>query len=171
MMTALRVVALLLLFSVPAGAEEHGFQDDLLDKMAGEWVMRGTIAGDEITHDLVAEWVLEHYYLRFHEISREVDSTGTPLYEAIVFIDWDEPSSRYACLWLDSTGGGGIASQVLGYAKRDGDSLPFVFDVGEGSVIYTTFAYRRDTDAWEWTIDIEKGEKLSRFAEVVLTRK
>ena len=171
MMTALRLAVLLLLFSIPAEAEEHGFQDALLDKFVGEWVMRGTIAGDECTHDIVAEWVLEHYYLRFHEISRGVDSTGTPLYEAIVFIDWDDPSSRYACLWLDSTGGGGIASQVLGYAKRDGDSLPFVFDLGGGGVIHTTFMYRRETDAWEWTIDTGKGEKLSRFAEVVLTRR
>ena len=170
MMTALRVVALLLLFSIPAGAEEHGFQDALLDKMVGKWVMTGTIAGDEITHDLVAEWVLEHYYLRFHEVARGVDSTGTPLYEAIVFIDWDEPSSRYACLWLDSTGGGGIASQVLGYAKPSGDSLPFVFDIGDGGVIYTTFTYRLETDDWKWTIDIEKDEKRGRFAEVVLTR-
>lgn len=170
MMTALRALAFLLLFAVPAGAEDRGFQDALLDKMVGKWVMTGTIAGDEITHDLVADWVLEHHYLRFHEVARGVDSTGAPLYEAIVFIDWDEPSGRYACLWLDSTGGGGIASKVLGYAKPSGDSLPFVFDTGEGSVIYTTFTYRRETDDWTWTIDIAKGEKSRRFAEVVLAR-
>jgi hypothetical protein len=171
MMTKLRILALLFLLSMPAQAEEHGFQDALLDKMVGEWVMTGTIAGDQVTHDLVAEWVLEHCYLRFHEISRGVDSTGTPLYEAIVFIDWDKATSQYACLWLDSTGGGGIASKVLGYAKRDGDTLPFMFNMGDGGAIYNTFTYRRESDDWTWRIDIENDGKTSRFADVVLTRK
>ena len=52
MNTAIRVVSVLLLLSLPAVAEQQGFQDELLDHMAGNWVMRGTIGGTQVTHDL-----------------------------------------------------------------------------------------------------------------------
>ena len=58
----------------------QGFQDELLDRLAGDWVMKGTIAGQEVTHDVRAEWVLGHNYIRFHEVSRERTETGVPEY-------------------------------------------------------------------------------------------
>jgi len=170
MTTALRVLALCLLLVLPAKADGPGFHDSLLDRLTGNWVMTGTIAGDEITHDLEAEWVLGHWYFRFHEISREKESDGTPAYEAIVFIGWDEPTSRYACLWLDITGGSGLSNGVIGYAKREQDTIPFVFDMGDGSAIHNTFAYDRERDTWNWTIDTGPSDALSNFARVTLTR-
>ena len=32
---------------------------DLLDHLAGQWVLQGTIAGKQTTHDVQAEWVLK----------------------------------------------------------------------------------------------------------------
>ena len=156
--------------SLPAAAQRHGFQDALLDRMAGHWVLEGTIGDDESVHDVVAEWVLDHQYLRFHEVARETEPDGTPLYEAIVFIGWDQPSSRYACLWLDSTGGSGLDAQGIGHAKPSGDALPFVFDTGDSGVIHTTFSYRRDTDTWQWHVDIERDGERTPFARVRLSR-
>ncbi len=56
---------------LPVTAQEPGFQDALLDNFAGNWVLEGTIAGAMTTHDIVAEWIVGHQYLRFHEVSRE----------------------------------------------------------------------------------------------------
>jgi len=176
MKTVFGAVALCFAASLPAAAQEHGFQDELLDRLAGTWVMEGTIAGDAIVHDLVAEWVLDHQYLRFHEVARgtEPDGTpldGTPLYEAIVFIGWNLASSQYTCLWLDSTGGSGLdVPVVIGHTKRSGDRLPFVFDTGDGSLIHNTFAYSRDTDTWAWAIDNESAGERTAFARVTLRR-
>ena len=100
MNTAIRVVSVLLLVSLPAVAKPQGVQDELLDRMAGNWVMTGVIGGD-LTHDLVAEWVLGHQYLRFHEVAREVDGEGVPAYESMVL---SVGMSQYTCLWLDVTG-------------------------------------------------------------------
>ncbi len=133
-------VALCLLIPLPATAQQSGFQDALLDHLAGYWVLRGTIAGTETTHHIVSEWVLGHYYLRLHEVSREKSDGGEPVYEAIVFIGWDEPSNQYTCLWLDSTGGSGLSAEAFGHAKKSGDDLAFVFKAGDGSIIHTTFA-------------------------------
>jgi hypothetical protein len=164
------VVALCLSLPASATAQQPGFQDALLDHLAGNWVLRGTIAGAETTHDIVSEWVLGHYYLRLHEVSREKGAGGEPAYEAIVFIGWDEPSNQYVCLWLDSTGGSGLTAQAFGHAKKRGDDLAFVFKPDDGSIIYTTFAYSRDGDTWQWLIDVERSGKRTRFATVTLTR-
>jgi hypothetical protein len=128
------------------------------------------IAGGEVTHDIVAEWVLGHYYLKFHELSREKDEAGKPAYEAIVFIGWDEKSSRYACWWLDSTGGSGLDASALGYAKPGGDELAFKFRMPDGDMWHTTFIYNRDSDTWQWLMDGEENGELKPFARVTLTR-
>ena len=170
MNTAIRVVSLLLLLSLPAVAEQQGVQDKLLDHMSGNWVMSGTIGGAQVTHDLVAEWVLGHQYLRFHEVAREVDDEGVPAYESIVFIGWNEALGRYTCLWLDVTGSGAQFPEHTGYAEPAAEELAFVFDTGDDSAIHTTFTYDRESDMWHWLIEIERSAKHSTFARVSLTR-
>ena len=171
MRTALVLVASVLLFSFPASAQEPPFQDPLLDRLVGQWVLQGTIDGQKTTHDVVAEWVLDHRYVRLHEVSRETDARGGPAYEAIVFIGWDKRTGEYACLWLDSTGGGGLAPPVVGHAKRSGDRIPIVFKVADSSTFHTTFAYTKGTDSWQWLMDGEEGGRLQPFARVTLSRK
>jgi len=169
--TFLCVLAAVVLTGLPASAQTSGLRDPLLDRLIGEWVMEGTIGGDQVTHDLVFEWVLGHHYVRFHEVARERDSTGAPAYEAIVFIGWDQASQRYACLWLDTTGGEGLTSQAIGYGAASGDSIPFVFHFPDGSPFYNTFSYDRATDTWQWQMDGEENGARQPFARVTLARK
>ena len=63
---------------LPARAQQPAFQDALLDRLAGRWVLTGTIAGKPTTHDVVAEWVMEDQYLRIHEVSRELNPKSEP---------------------------------------------------------------------------------------------
>lgn len=151
-------------------AQPPTFQDAFLDRMTGTWVLRGTIAGKQTTHDIACEWVLGHQYVRIREVSREKDATGQPAYEAIVFIGWDEKAGAYACLWLDNTGGGGLAAQAIAHGRRSGDEIAFVFKGGDGSSFYTTFVYAKDTDTWQWLMDGEANGKLEPFARVRLTK-
>jgi hypothetical protein len=60
--------------------------DSLLDHMAGKWILKGTIAGQETTHDVAADWVLGHQYIQLKEISREKDIKGNSSNDAIIFI-------------------------------------------------------------------------------------
>jgi hypothetical protein len=165
------VLAVWALMTGPAAAAGPGFQDLLLDRMVGEWVLRGTIRDAECTHDVVAEWVLGHQYLRFHEVAREKDEAGAPAYEALVFLGWDEPTGRYACLWLDGTGGGGLTAEGIGHAEPAEDRLAFVFGDRATSAILTTFAYDREEDAWRWLIDIDRNGAVSTFARLKMTRR
>ncbi len=155
----------------PALAQQQAFQDALLDHMIKKWVFHGTIAGKETTHDVVAEWVLGHQYFQLREVSREKDAKGQPAYEAIVIIGWDQPSSRYTCLWLDSTGGGGLTGEAVGHARRSGDEIAFLFKGGDGSLFHTTFAYSKGAGTWRWLMDGEENGKRQEFARVTLTKK
>jgi hypothetical protein len=171
MSTALKTLAAVVLVAFSASAQQPTFQDPLLDSFIGAWVLQGSIAGRETAHDVVSEWVLNHQYVRFHEVSREKNAKGQAAYEAIVFIGWDQASSQYACLWLDSTGGGGLSAQAIGFGKRSGDEIAFLFKGQDGSVFHTTFAYAKGTDTWQWLMDGEEGGKLQPFARVRLTRR
>jgi hypothetical protein len=157
--------AFLILTSFCAGAQESRFSDDLLDHMTGQWLLEGTIAGQETRHDVTVRWVLGDQYVQIQDVSREHDSNGNPAYEATVFIGWDRPSSRYACLWLDNTGGGGLTGRALAYATRNGNEIPFLFHDADGSVFHTTFVYHKVVDAWRWVMDGEEAGKGGRSPE------
>lgn len=172
MKASLAILALLFMTSFSASAQEPTHKDPLLDRLTGSWILQGTIAGRETTHDIDSEWVLNHEYLRFHETSREKNAQGQPAYEAIVFIEWDESSNEYKCLWLDSTGGGGLSNPIA-QGKRGSDEITFLFKDKDdkNSGVRTTFAYNKAADTWSWLIDNESGGKRTSFARVKLTRK
>ena len=161
--------SLVLLFVTASKADEPPFESALLDNLVGTWVLTGTIAGETTVHDIVANWVLGHQYLRIDEVSRETNDLGAPAYEATVFIGWDKPSGRYVCLWLDVTGGGGLANDVFGYAVPEDDRLAFVFGNENGRIL-NTFFYHKDNDSWTWMINNEKDGEISPFARVHLAR-
>ncbi|HEV7683808.1 MAG TPA: hypothetical protein VGO68_16890 [Pyrinomonadaceae bacterium] len=155
----------------PVSAQAPAYADPLLDRLIGTWVLRGQIAHKETTHDVVAEWVLGHEYVRIHEVAREKDGKGNAAYEAIVFIGSGKPSHDYACLWLDSTGGGGLVPEGIGHAMRAGEEIPIVFLDGHGEISFkNTFAYDKSTDSWAWIMDNVVGGKAIPFARVKLTR-
>jgi ketosteroid isomerase-like protein len=165
------VLVVVLVSILPVAAQAQlARQGTVLDHFAGDWVMTGTIAGDDVVHDVDADWVLAGHYLRFHDFSREREESGARAYEATVFIGWDAQTERFVCLWLDVTGGEGLASGVLGYAAQVGDTIPFVFGTGE-SQIHNTFVYHRDADTWEWTIENVSGDERREFAHVTLRRR
>jgi hypothetical protein len=173
MKTTIAILALLLVTSFSASAQQPIPKDPLLDRLTGSWILQGTIAGRETTHDIESEWVLNHEYLRLHETSREKNAQGQPAYEAIVFIEWDGSASEYKCLWLDSTGGGGLSAPIA-LGKRGNDEIAFLFkekDKDKNGGVRTRFVYNKSDDTWSWLIDNEDGGKLTSFARVKLTRK
>jgi hypothetical protein len=165
------IAVFLFVLMLSTASEPQALHDPLLEHFAGNWLLQGTIAGRETTHDIESEWVLNHQYIRLHELSRDKTSAGQPAYEAIVFIGMDPASSGYSCLWLDSTAGTGLSAQGIAHAKPSGNEIPFLFQGKDGSTFHTTFVYAPATDTWQWIMDGEEGGKLVPFARVKLTRK
>jgi len=160
--------------ALPALAQQSSSPrpDTLLERMAGSWVLHGTIDGKQTTHDVVAEWVLAHEYLRLSEVSRERAPAGGPAYEAIVFLGVDPGRPGLACMWLDNTSGMGLKGAGLAHAEPSrGDSIAFVFFPGTPSEFHTSFIYERTADRWLWHMDgLDRDGKPQPFARLTMTR-
>lgn len=171
-MALIRGMACILFFAVfCCSASPHPERPaSLLDHLTGTWILRGTIAGKQTTHDLQAVWVLNHEYVQLHEISREKTATGRPAYEAIIYIEWNSKAHQYTCLWLDSTSGGGLSPEGLAHAKEAGDSIPFIFGASTSDQIHTTFTYDKSANRWQWTIDNVENGRTQHFANLTLKR-
>lgn len=167
----IQTILLVFIFSATAYGQASTFQDPLLDHMTGQWVLAGTIDGQETTHDVTIEWILGHQYIQIQEISREKKANGDAEYEALVFIGQDTKTGGYACQWLDVTGGGGLNPDAFGHALRVGDEIPFLFKAANGSVFRTRLIYQSNTDSWQWQMDGEENGAMKPFARVKLTRK
>ena len=144
--------------------------DSLLNKLKGKWVLKGTIAGQETTHDIEGKRVLNGQYLQLKEQSREKDAKGLPLYDALVYICWQESKKEYFCLWLDNTSNEGISNQVIGRAPPNGNKIEMLFKFNDTTQFHTTFLFDKEGDTWQWIMDGEENGKLQPFARLKMTR-
>ena len=131
--------------------------------------MQGTIAGRNTTHDVDAEWVLDHHYLRIHEVSRERTGKGKPQYEATIYIAWNEPTKQYAAVWLDVYGG--MSAESVGIADPKKNELPFIFKDDKGAINFSNdFVYDAKADTWDWLMDNVDNGVAKPFGRVKLKR-
>ena len=145
--------------------------DSVFHRLAGQWVLRGTIARQQTTHDVTFDWLLGRTYLQMHEVSRERDSTGSPAYEAVVLFGRDPQTGAYAALWMDNTGANAFDPAGIGRGSVAGDSIPFLFRYTATTSFHNTFVYNRATDSWQWHMDNDSVGVRRPFARVTLTRR
>ncbi len=145
----------------PQDGPSHPFQDSLVAELAGDWTMAGTLLGKPATYNLHAEWVLAHQFLKL-----EMRDASDPLaYQAHVYLGFDNASERYVAHWIDLFGG--RWSETLGYGKRDGDAIRFLFEYPDGPFT-TTFA--RDITTKAWTIEMRQKSKAGAWRTLGATR-
>ncbi len=165
-----RVLMIVVLAAAPLQAQALP-PDSLFDRLIGRWVLAGTIARRETTHDVTFEWVLGREYVQMHEVSRERASNGTPAYEAVVLFGRDPRSGEYACLWMDNTGATAFDPAGIGRGTVAGDSIPFLFRYTATASFHTTFVYHRPSDSWQWHMDNDSAGVRRPFARVTLRRR
>jgi len=163
------VILATILAALTVMAQQPPVNSPVLDHLAGKWLIQGTVGKQSVTHDFEAEWVLQHHYLRFHEISRDKNEKGEPQYEATVYVAWNEKSKQYSCVWLDVYGG--ATAESIGYATPAENELTFVFKDEHGETSFTnTFIYDPKTNTWDNGLDnVIKGEA-KPFARFKLTK-
>jgi hypothetical protein len=157
------------IFSATMRAQSpEGWHDELVDHMAGKWTMTGPVMGGIAHHDVDAEWVLDHQFLRVTEKTTESAPAGERRYEAIWFLGYDATSERYVLHLVDVYGG--RFSETLGYGVRDGNAIRFVFEYPDGP-FHTTFQWSPENNSWQWLMtQKDKAGKWATFADLKLTR-
>lgn len=144
------------------------WRDDLVDQMAGDWKLEGTVMGRAGHHDVRAEWVLNHQFLRIHEKTAAGAPKDEHAYEATWFLGYDPVSERYVLHLMDIFGA--RFSETPGYGTRDGNAIHFVFEYPDGP-FHTTLRWSPGAGSWQWLMEQKNKEgKWTQFADLTLTR-
>jgi hypothetical protein len=130
----------------PLDGPKRILRDDLLDNLAGHWMLTRKIRGKEIQNSVDAEWVLNHQFLQVHM----KDLATPPAYEALIFMGYDNTSERYVVHWIDVYGG--RTSETLGYGKRNGTSMPLVFEYPDGP-FHNTLTWDGTAKTWVFSME------------------
>ena len=165
-----RLSLILALAAAPVRAQSLP-PDSLFDRLIGRWVLQGSMARQQVTHDVTFEWMLGREYVQMHEVSRERAPNGTPAYEAVVLFGRDPLTGEYACLWMDNTGSSAFDPVGTGHGSVAGDSIPFLFHYSPTTGFHNTFLYDGRTDSWQWHLDNDSAGVRRPFARVKLTRR
>ena len=141
------------------------FNDQLLDKLVGNWNLKGVIGNRPVANNFSAQWILIHQFIELNFI----DTAKIPTYAAKVLIGYDCTSERYIVHWIDNFGG--RFSETLGYGQQKENSIEFRFEYPDGPFI-NKFIYNNEKDSWQlnMTTKNEKGEWVI-FGNEFLTRK
>ena len=133
------------------------WHDDLVEHMTGSWKVRGQVMGRDAHHELKAEWVLNHMFLRIQESTSTDAPTSEKRYEAIWFLGYDPVSEKYVLHLFDVFGA--RFSEMLGYGTRDGNSIHFTFEHPDGP-FHTTFRWSPESGGggWQWLME-QKGKR------------
>ena len=135
--------------------------------MVGSWNLSGKVMGQTAHHSVEASWVLNHQFFRIREVDAG-PAQNEVKYEAVVFVGYDNTSERYVAHWLDVYGG--RFSETLGYGRRSGDRIEFVFEYPDGP-FHTTFSWKPETKSWRWQMrSKDKTGKWIEFSDFSLTR-
>lgn len=144
------------------------WRDDLADHLAGNWKLEGQIVGHDAHHEVQAEWILNHQFLRIHEKTVAGAPASEHPYDAFWFLGYDTVSERYVLHLLDLFGG--RFSETLGYGVRDGNAIRFIFEYPDGP-FHTTYRWSPEKETWQWLMEQkDKDGKWTKFADLTLSR-
>jgi hypothetical protein len=169
----MRIFKILFFLAVMAGPLKSWSQkpppaDTLLDRLMGNWLLKGIIAGKHVEHDVTAGWVLGHRYFQIKETSRDKQANGLPAYDAIIYITFNVLHNQYDCLWLDNTSNVGLSNGIIAHAKKEANQLALLFKFNAHSYFHTTLSYNVVNSSWHWVMTSEDNNKVESFADAVM---
>jgi hypothetical protein len=143
------------------------WQDPLVDHLAGSWKLEGKVMGNNAHHDVQADWVFNHQFLRIQEKTSANAPAAERRYDSIWYLGYDAVSERYVLHLMDTFGG--RFSETLGYGVRDGNQIKFVFEYPDGP-FHNTYRWNATEHSWQWLMEQkDKDGKWTTFADLRLT--
>jgi hypothetical protein len=89
-------------------------------------------------------------------------------YQAVYFIGFDERDDTYVMHLLDTFGAG--YSRVIGLGKRDGNTIPFIFQYADGPLT-NRLIWDSDTQSWTFELTYVQEGQVHTFATKCMIRR
>ena len=141
---------------------------EFLDRLVGQWDLTGQMGTTPLQQAVTAQWALEGRFVELHFASTLPAARSQPPYQAIYFIGYDEQDDTYVLHLLDTFGAG--YSRAIGLGKRDGDTIPFVFQYADGPFT-NHFVWESATQSWAFELTYEQAGQVHTFATKRMTRR
>ena len=141
---------------------------EFLYRLVGQWDLTGQMGTTPLQQVVSAGWTLEGRFVELHFASTLPASESQPPYQAVYFIGYDEQDDTYVLHLLDTFGAG--YSRVIGLGKRDGDTIPFVFQYADGPFT-NRFIWESTTQSWVFELTYEQAGQVHAFATKRMTRR
>jgi hypothetical protein len=147
------------------GVQQPPLTNDLLDQLAGVWIVTGTVRGQPVREGADAEWVLGHQFLRIHR--KQIDGPA----ESVVHVGFDTVLQRFVDIRMDSLSARG--AETIGYGSQKGDMLEFRFDYPTAPM-RETWSWDAKEKTWQFVVEISrknpKGDTWVPFSTLSLRR-
>jgi len=154
--------------SLQAAQAPADWPDEFVKQLEGAWKLEGAVMGNKAHHDVQADWVLNHQFLRIEEKTSPEAPAAERRYESIWYLCYDSTSERYVLHLMDTYGA--RFSETIGYGTRDGNQIKFVFEYPDGP-FHTTYRWNPQEKSWQWLMEQkDKNGKWAPFADLKLTR-
>ena len=134
---------------------------DLLNKLVGRWDLTGQMGQTPLQQRVECHWVLGGLFVQLHFISVLPPPKGNTPYEALYHIGYNEHQGIYVLHLLDTFGVG--TSCIVGIGKREGDSIPFVFEYEDGPFT-NRLSWDAGTETWTFEQTHLQGGAVHVFA-------
>ncbi len=141
---------------------------EFLSLLIGQWELTGQMGTTPLQQAVTVQWVLDRRFVELHFTSTIPTPEGQPPYQAIYFIGYDERDDIYVMHLLDTFGAG--YSRMIGLGKRDGNTIPFVFQYAEGPFT-NRLIWESSTQNWVFEQTYEQYSQIRTFATKRMTRK
>ena len=150
------------------GQVAENWTDGLVKHLAGSWKLGGKVGINDAHHDVQADWVLNHQFLRIQETTSANAAASERRYDSIWYLGYDPVSERYVMHLMDTFGA--RFSETLGYGVREGNQIKFVFEYPDGP-FHTSYVWNDGEKSWQWLMEQKnKDGKWVPFANLKLTK-
>lgn len=140
---------------------------DFLNNLVGQWELTGQMGETPLRQSVDAGWTLGGLFVQMYFKSTLPAPAGHKPYEAVYYIGYNEQNDVYVMHLLDTFGVG--TSCIVGVGRREGDSIPFVFDY-EGSPFTNRFSWDAASGAWTFEQTSLEAGNVRTFATKRMTR-
>lgn len=144
---------------------ENGY--DFLNHLVGQWRLTGMMGDVTLQQKVTAKWVLGGTFLWMYFTSTTPEDNPTAGYEAVYHLGFNEAEQIFVMHLLDTTE---VPTEcVMGRGKREGNSIPFVFEYGTTNFC-NTFVWHPERDSWSFRQTYEEDGTSKTFATKEMTR-
>lgn len=140
---------------------------DFLNHLIGSWELTGQMGEIPLRQYVEAKWELGGLFVQMDFKSTLPVPDGGKLYEALYLIGYDEKNECFVLHLFDTFGV--TRDHVVGVGKREGDTIPFVFNYSTGPFT-NLFTWDAQKQTWRMEQSYEESGVKKIFATKQMTR-